>query len=247
MFIILPAICTPQRFESPESLSPPPSLRLRPPPSLRPSAFHFRPRPSLYATPHFRHTAWSAVPILALSVTTNYTSMIRVLRPRFNGSNAMANAATLARSLRWSPLSSRALSISPASASSVVHSPFDPTKLHPNRVIPFHRRLFHGSAMHSKSVGDVHVTIESGSSSSNDAKTEQSATKHSIGGGDACSHGIPNAVEEEEDPQEEMFVVADPVLGHGNIQEWGGPRRGGTLSEPTRFGDWERKGRCSDF
>ncbi|CAN0053843.1 unnamed protein product [Ectocarpus sp. 12 AP-2014] len=30
-------------------------------------------------------------------------------------------------------------------------------------------------------------------------------------------------------------------------KEWGGPTRGGVLGEPTRFGDWERKGRCSDF
>jgi hypothetical protein len=29
--------------------------------------------------------------------------------------------------------------------------------------------------------------------------------------------------------------------------EYGGPTRGGKLKEPTRFGDWERKGRCSDF
>lgn len=29
--------------------------------------------------------------------------------------------------------------------------------------------------------------------------------------------------------------------------EWGGPLRGGRLPEPTRFGDWERKGRCTDY
>ena len=29
--------------------------------------------------------------------------------------------------------------------------------------------------------------------------------------------------------------------------EWGGPLRGGKLLEPTRFGDWERKGRCTDY
>jgi hypothetical protein len=54
-------------------------------------------------------------------------------------------------------------------------------------------------------------------------------------------------VEDEEDEQEEMFVVAHPLLGLGDIREWGGPTRGGALSEPTRFGDWERKGRCTDF
>ena len=31
------------------------------------------------------------------------------------------------------------------------------------------------------------------------------------------------------------------------IGEWGGPTKGGTVKEPTRFGDWERKGRCTDF
>lgn len=46
--------------------------------------------------------------------------------------------------------------------------------------------------------------------------------------------------------QEEMFVRADQSLGHNEL-EWGGPRRGGRLKEPTRFGDWERKGRCTDF
>mmetsp|Transcript_3182 Transcript_3182/g.12786 ORF Transcript_3182/g.12786 Transcript_3182/m.12786 type:complete len:135 (-) Transcript_3182:340-744(-) len=40
---------------------------------------------------------------------------------------------------------------------------------------------------------------------------------------------------------EEMFVKGPAGV------EWGGPRRGGRLEEPTRFGDWERKGRCTDF
>mmetsp|Transcript_5316 Transcript_5316/g.7876 ORF Transcript_5316/g.7876 Transcript_5316/m.7876 type:complete len:97 (-) Transcript_5316:357-647(-) len=51
---------------------------------------------------------------------------------------------------------------------------------------------------------------------------------------------------EDEMEQEEMFVRADQSLGHTKL-EWGGPRRGGRLKEPTRFGDWERKGRCTDF
>lgn len=55
-------------------------------------------------------------------------------------------------------------------------------------------------------------------------------------------------LDDDEMEQEEMFVEAydSPSFSHG-IQEWGGPRRGGRLPEPTRFGDWERKGRCSDF
>ena len=51
---------------------------------------------------------------------------------------------------------------------------------------------------------------------------------------------------DDEMEQEEMFVDPHASLGHDK-REWGGPRRGGRLLEPTRFGDWERKGRCSDF
>jgi len=53
-------------------------------------------------------------------------------------------------------------------------------------------------------------------------------------------------VDDDEMEQEEMFVDPHKSLGHDK-REWGGPRRGGRLLEPTRFGDWERKGRCSDF
>mmetsp|Transcript_23457 Transcript_23457/g.50870 ORF Transcript_23457/g.50870 Transcript_23457/m.50870 type:complete len:180 (+) Transcript_23457:126-665(+) len=70
-----------------------------------------------------------------------------------------------------------------------------------------------------------------------------------------CSHGIstdPNLLDkeaaagDEEDDMEDMFVEPDVCLGTTEV-EWGGPRRGGRFAEPTRFGDWERKGRCSDF
>ena len=67
-----------------------------------------------------------------------------------------------------------------------------------------------------------------------------------------CSHGIstdPNLLDGEdndEEDMEEMFVEPDACLGTSEI-EWGGPRRGGKFAEPTRFGDWERKGRCTDF
>jgi Protein of unknown function (DUF1674) len=46
----------------------------------------------------------------------------------------------------------------------------------------------------------------------------------------------------DKEDEEQMFV-----LGPDGTQEWGGPTRGGRHAEPTRFGDWERKGRCSDF
>lgn len=49
-------------------------------------------------------------------------------------------------------------------------------------------------------------------------------------------------VVDDEDEYEDMFVQTsfDDI-------EWGGPMRGGSLPEPTRFGDWERNGRCTDY
>jgi hypothetical protein len=46
----------------------------------------------------------------------------------------------------------------------------------------------------------------------------------------------------DEDDEADMVPMIDPKTG-----EWGGPTRGGSAPEPTRFGDWERKGRCTDF
>ena len=45
-----------------------------------------------------------------------------------------------------------------------------------------------------------------------------------------------------EDDLTDMVPMVDPKTG-----EWGGPTRGGTMPEPTIFGDWQRKGRCTDF
>ena len=56
----------------------------------------------------------------------------------------------------------------------------------------------------------------------------------------ACGD-VPDENDEEEDEMEDMFC--DTQMG----KEWGGPMRGGRNPEPTRFGDWERKGRCTDF
>lgn len=50
-------------------------------------------------------------------------------------------------------------------------------------------------------------------------------------------------IEDEEDELEDMFVEG-PSLGK---IEWGGPTRGGRRPEPTRYGDWDRNGRVSDF
>ncbi|CAH0474136.1 unnamed protein product [Peronospora belbahrii] len=46
----------------------------------------------------------------------------------------------------------------------------------------------------------------------------------------------------EDDEEDEDMVTIGP-----SGVEYGGPTRGGKLKEPTRFGDWERKGRCCDF
>jgi len=54
--------------------------------------------------------------------------------------------------------------------------------------------------------------------------------------------------QEDDDEMEEMWVDPDPILNLSDrMKEHGGPRRGGRFMEPTRFGDWERKSRCSDF
>lgn len=49
--------------------------------------------------------------------------------------------------------------------------------------------------------------------------------------------------DDDEDEQDMESVVDIGPLG----KEFGGPQRGGKFKEPTRFGDWERKGRCTDF
>lgn len=54
------------------------------------------------------------------------------------------------------------------------------------------------------------------------------------------SCGTTNADDDLEE-LEEMFI-----MGPAGI-EWNGPTRGGARPEPTRYKDWERKGRCTDF
>jgi len=113
------------------------------------------------------------------------------------------------------------------------------------------RRKVHSSTIRQKGAAknDVIVTLETASSSATNNDDSVTSSSTSGDGGSSCSQGIPldSNIDDEEEEQEEMFVTADPILGHGTIQEWGGPRRGGSLAEPTRFGDWERKGRCTDF
>ncbi|TDH70021.1 hypothetical protein CCR75_009090 [Bremia lactucae] len=52
---------------------------------------------------------------------------------------------------------------------------------------------------------------------------------------------VDDLAEFDDDDAEEMVTIG-PVGA-----EYGGPTRGGKFKEPTRFGDWERNGRCSDF
>lgn len=55
---------------------------------------------------------------------------------------------------------------------------------------------------------------------------------------ESCGTTTPD---DELEELEEMFI-----MGPAGI-EWGGPTRGGARPEPTRYKDWERKGRCTDF
>ena len=114
------------------------------------------------------------------------------------------------------------------------------------------RRAIHASARLLRPKDDVYVSIER--SGGNDDGAVGTGTAAAVAAvpddGESCSRGASNNAVvdgDEEDDQEEMFVTSDPGLGVGTALEWGGPRRGGALAEPTRFGDWERKGRCTDF
>ena len=52
---------------------------------------------------------------------------------------------------------------------------------------------------------------------------------------------VPDEDEDDLNEWEEMFIPGPAGI------EWNGPTRGGKRPEPTRYGDWERKGRASDF
>lgn len=56
-------------------------------------------------------------------------------------------------------------------------------------------------------------------------------------------HDHDDEDQDDEDDEDMEDMVAIGPAG----KEWGGPTRGGKFKEPTRYGDWERKGRCSDF
>lgn len=86
------------------------------------------------------------------------------------------------------------------------------------------------------------------SESSNGKISIETIPDDNLTGIDTASDTNETEVDVDEDgmEQEEMFVSPHLVLGTDKV-EWGGPRRGGRFEEPTRFGDWERKGRCTDF
>ncbi|OQR99564.1 hypothetical protein ACHHYP_05758 [Achlya hypogyna] len=56
---------------------------------------------------------------------------------------------------------------------------------------------------------------------------------------------VVETVLDDEDDDEEDYEDMVTIGPAGT--EWGGPSRGGKYKEPTRFGDWEKKGRCMDF
>jgi hypothetical protein len=72
-------------------------------------------------------------------------------------------------------------------------------------------------------------------------KTTKTAVVKDTKLGSKCGPDQSTSAETDEDEMEEMFI-----MGPAGV-EWGGPTRGGARPEPTRYGDWERKGRASDF
>jgi hypothetical protein len=53
----------------------------------------------------------------------------------------------------------------------------------------------------------------------------------------------PVAGGEQASPVEEIATVPRPKAAKATVAEIGGPKG----PEPTRYGDWERNGRCCDF
>lgn len=72
------------------------------------------------------------------------------------------------------------------------------------------------------------------------AQISKSAKQPTKGATEKCGP-LPDDEEDDLVELEEMFVPGPAGM------EWNGPTRGGRRPEPTRFGDWERKGRISDF
>lgn len=96
------------------------------------------------------------------------------------------------------------------------------------------RRSFSSGVRVDSSVAKSAFTNPARNAEKVDNKPEKTAEK--------CGPDVAGSVEEDDlNEWEEMFV-----MGPAGV-EWNGPTRGGQRPEPTRFGDWERKGRASDF
>ena len=103
----------------------------------------------------------------------------------------------------------------------------------------------HAAARPKSSSANVIVTKPAAATAMDQLKGTLSSL---LGGSDALPDDEPvlksacgDADEDDDDEMEEMFVQGPMGM------EYGGPTRGGRMPEPTRFGDWERKGRTSDF
>jgi len=77
--------------------------------------------------------------------------------------------------------------------------------------------------------------------SNGQSKSISSNANTKVKAAESCSTPTGATDDDDEDEMEDMFVQGPAGM------EWGGPTRGGRRPEPTRFGDWERKGRASDF
>jgi hypothetical protein len=75
--------------------------------------------------------------------------------------------------------------------------------------------------------------------------TTPSAAATSVKSSSAAAAGAkcgPLPTLEEDEDEEGMVDMVDPATG-----EYGGPTKGGRQKEPTTYGDWQFKGRCTDF
>jgi hypothetical protein len=105
------------------------------------------------------------------------------------------------------------------------------------------RRLFEGTD--SPPLQPTGITPASSSSSSSSNPTPSTSA-----GSDkpTASCGTTNDADNDAEDVEEEEMFVEPHASFGvRTREWGGPRRGGRFPEPTRYNDWERNGRCSDF
>jgi hypothetical protein len=109
------------------------------------------------------------------------------------------------------------------------------------------RLVSNDSRFKSSPTGNLHPksfsTIEGAGSAISDIpiNSAKKTTKCAVPDKDGADGSNNTGAEEEEDEMEEMFVQGPAGI------EWNGPTRGGKRPEPTRYGDWERKGRASDF